>query len=274
MSIRIGSNTASISTQRALGKAQMRTEHALKALATGSRIVSSQDDAAGFAIAENLRGQLSGTKQARSNAENAMSLIQVAEGGLNEQNNIAIRLRELAVQAASDTVSDVEREFLNEEFTQLIAESDRIARTTQFGTKKLLTGDGGEFEFHIGANIDEFNVLRYNLNADTTATTMGIENLSIEKRDAARATLTDLDEAIKQLAGVRSNFGAIQSRLQIAMNNLDNQYENISTAKSRISDADVAHEISELVQGQVLTDIGVAVLAQANASPVKIAQLL
>lgn len=274
MSIRIGSNAASISTQRALSRSQARTEHALKALATGTRIVSAQDDAAGFAIAENLRGQLSGLRQAKSNAENATSLIQVAEGGLNEQNNILIRLRELGVQAASDTVSDVEREFLNQEFTQLTAESDRIARTTQFGTKKLLTGEGGQFEFHIGANTDESNIIKYNLDADTTASTMGIAKLTIDKRDSARATLNDLDEAIKKLAGVRSNFGAMQSRLQITINNLDNQYESLSTAKSRITDADVALEISELVQGQVLTDMGISVLAQANADPQKVGRLL
>lgn len=274
MSIRIGSNTASISTQRALGKAQNRTDHALKALATGSRIVTSQDDAAGFAIAENLRGQLSGTRQAKSNAENALSLIQMAEGGLNEQNNILIRLRELGVQAASDTVSDVEREFLNQEFTQLLEESDRIAKTTQFGNKKLLSGVGGEFEFHIGANTDETNIIRYTLDADTTTTNMGVENLSIEKRDAARSSLNDLDSAISRLAGVRSNFGAMQSRLQIAINNLDNQYENISAAKSRISDADVAYEISEVVQGKLLQDIGISVLAQANSNPKQVIQLL
>ena len=151
MALRINTNLASISAQRKLSANQNRQDHAMKALSSGSRIVNSSDDAAGLAISENLRGQIAGLKMAKSNADNAQSLVEVGEGGLNEITNIMIRLRELGVQAASDNVSDVERGFLNTEAEHLIDEADRIARTTRFGDQVLLDGTGGSKTFHVGA---------------------------------------------------------------------------------------------------------------------------
>ncbi len=142
MGLRIATNTASIAAQRVLGTQQKRAEHAAQALASGSRIVNAADDAAGLAISENFKGQLKGIGQARNNANNAISFVQVSEGGLNEISNILIRLRELGVQASSDTVSDTERGFLNKETQQLVQEADRIAKTTVFGNKKMLDGSG------------------------------------------------------------------------------------------------------------------------------------
>lgn len=265
MGLRINTNVASISAQRVLAKQQQRMEHAQQSLASGSRIVKAADDAAGLAISENIRGQLGGIKMARNNAFNAQSLIQVSEGGLNEISNILIRLRELGVQAASDTVSEVERSFLDQEAQQLTAEADRIAKSTRFGNKALLDGTGEEFEYHVGpfANEEE-NVIKYNLKADATASTLGIEGASIADKSGARDMLQSVDDALVQIGQMRADFGAVQSRLQMTTSNLDIQYENLSAAKSRISDADIAYESAEMTSAQILQSASVATLAQAN----------
>lgn len=265
MGLRISTNMASITAQRTLSKQQMRMEKAQTALASGSRITKAADDAAGLAISENLRGQIAGIKMARNNAYNAQSLIQVSEGGLNEISNILIRLRELGVQAASDTVSDVERSFLDQEAQQLTSEADRIAKSTRFGNKALLDGSGEEMEYHVGAfaNEDE-NVIKYKVSADATASTLGVDGISISDKDGARSTLESVDEALVKLGQMRADFGAVQSRMQITTSNLDIQNENLTAAKSRISDADIAFESAEMTSAQILNQASVGVLAQAN----------
>ncbi len=274
MGLRIATNVASISAQRQLARSERRTTHAMQALASGSRIVQAGDDAAGFAISEVLRGQSSSLRQAKNNAENAKGLIQVAEGGLNEQNNIVIRLRELAVQSASDTVSEDERGYLNEEFKQLLSEMNRIAKTTTYGNKTLLAGSNEKFEFQLGVHNREEDIIRYTLDTNTTTGALGLDSMSIQDRDEARDNLTVLDDATGKLAKARAGFGAIQSRLEVASNNLDLQNENITAARSRISDADVAFESAELVQGQVAQDFGISVLSQANQSSQRALKLL
>lgn len=267
MGLRIGTNVASIAAQRELARSEKRTTHALKALASGSRIVNAGDDAAGFAVSENLRGQAASLSAAKHNAQNAQGLIQVAEGGLNEQNNILIRLRELTVQAASDTVSDDERGYLDVEYQQLTSELDRIAKTTMFGSKGLLQGENQEYQFHLGTQNRPEDVIGYKLDADTRSDSLGVSGLGILDRDDARENLSSLDAAVSKVAEARAKFGAIQSRLEIAGTNLDQQRENVMAARSRISDADVAYETSEMVAGRVAQEIGVAVLAQANQTP-------
>lgn len=274
MGLRISTNVASIGAQRVLSKQQQRMEHAQSALASGSRIVKAADDAAGLAIGENVRGQMVGIKMARNNAYNAQSLIQVSEGGLNEINNILIRLRELGVQAASDTVSDTERDFLNMEAQQLTMEADRIAKTTRFGNKALLDGSGEELEYHVGPFADEDNVISYQMNADATASTLGISGLSVSDKGGARDTLQSVDEAIVKLSKMRADFGAVQSRLQMTTSNLDIQYENIAAARSRIMDADVAYESSEMTSAQILQNASVSVLAQSNQNGAAALKLL
>lgn len=274
MGLRIHTNIASISAQRQLTKQQSRLEHSQQALASGSRIVTASDDAAGLAISENIRGQLQGIRMARNNAYNAVSLIQVSEGGLNEINNILIRLRELGVQAASDTVSDVERGFLNQEAQQLIDESDRIAKSTRFGNKTLLDGSGEELEYHVGPFSGEENIVRYKISADATASTLGIDGLEVQDKDGARSTLEAVDAAIVKLGNLRADFGAVQSRLQATVSNLDIQNENLSAAKSRIRDADVAYESAEMASAQVLQNASVAVLANANQNGAAALRLL
>ncbi len=274
MGLRISTNVASIGAQRVLSKQQQRMEHAQSALASGSRIVKAADDAAGLAIGENVRGQMVGIKMARNNAYNAQSLIQVSEGGLNEINNILIRLRELGVQAASDTVSDTERDFLNQEAQQLTMEADRIAKTTRFGNKTLLDGSGEELEYHVGPFADEDNVISYQMNADATASTIGISGVSVADKGSARDTLQSVDEAIVKLSKMRADFGAVQSRLQMTTSNLDIQYENIAAARSRIMDADVAYESSEMTSAQILQNASVSVLAQSNQNGAAALKLL
>ncbi len=274
MGLRIHTNIASISAQKQLTKQQSRMEHAEQALASGSRIVTAADDAAGLAISENIRGQLAGIKMARNNAYNAGSLIQVSEGGLNEINNILIRLRELGVQAASDTVSEVERSFLNQEAQQMVDESDRIAKSTRFGNKTLLDGSGEELEYHVGPFAGEENIIRYKISADATASTLGIDGISVEDKESARSSLEAVDQAIVKLGNLRADFGAVQSRLQITTSNLDIQNENLSAAKSRIRDADVAFESSELASAQVLQAASVSVLAAANQNGASALKLL
>jgi flagellin len=257
-----------------LGNAQRQVEHSLGALSSGSRIVKAGDDAAGFAISENLRGQLGGIKQAKFNAESATGMIQSAEGGLNEQNNILVRLRELAVYAASDTIGDDEREFLNTEFEQLREEFDRIAKSTRFGSKELLTGTGQKFEFQVGAFKGPENVISFTLDADASADAMGISDLSVERKGEALDTLDTLDEAILKISGIRSTFGAMQSRLQHTTDNLTVQAENIASAKSHITDADVAEEASQLASAQIRQEIAASVVAQANQSNARALHLL
>ncbi len=274
MAFRIQSSTAANAAQRSLGKAQREVESSLKRLSSGSRIVSAGDDAAGFAIAESLRGQVRGLKQASQNAQSALSFIQTGEGGLNEQNNILVRLRELSVQAASDTIGDNEREFIDKEFQQLAQEFDRIAQSTRFGNKQLLTGSGEQFEFHIGASKGEESVIRFSLDSNTTAAEIGLDSLSITDQDTARDILSDIDDALLDIADARSTFGAVQSRFQFAIDNLSVQTENLEEARSIIADVDVAEEVSNLTKNQILQDIGVSVLAQANASSQRVLGLI
>ena len=267
MGLRINTNMASISAQRMLSVQNKRAEHAAAALSSGSRIVTAGDDAAGLSISESLKGQIRGIAQARNNAFNAGSAIQVSEGGLNEINNILIRLRELGIQAASDNIGDTERGFLNEEAKSILEEADRISRTTRFGDKVLLDGSGGEMTFHVGAFGGPENQIKYSLSTDATASSLGIDGITIKDKDGARDTLKTVDTALVKIGSMRANFGAIQNRLQTTISNLDIQYENLSAANSRIRDTDVAKEASEMASANILQQAAVAVSAQANQLP-------
>lgn len=267
MGLRIATNTASIAAQRVLSKQQKRAEHAASALASGSRIVNASDDAAGLAISENFKGQLRGISAARNNANNAISFSQVGEGGLSEVSNILVRLRELGVQAASDTVGEQERGFLDNEAQQLIQEADRIAKTTTFGNTKLLDGSGEKLEFHVGAYGGEENIIAFDFGSDATVDSLGISGLSVSDKGSARDALQAVDSAIQAVGGLRANFGAMQSRLESTVSNLDVSYENLSAANSRIRDTDVAKETSEMASANILQNTAVSVLAQANQLP-------
>lgn len=274
MGLRISTNVAAINAQRQLSTQQKRNSHALAALSSGSRIVNAADDAAGLAISENIKGQTRGIGVARQNAFNAISLVQVSEGGLNEINNILIRLRELGVQAASDNLGDTEREFVNTEAKQLLEESNRIAKTTRFGNKKLLDGSGEQLEFHVGPFGDDDNVIRYNITANATNSAIGIDGIDLSSKGGARSTLQTVDDALIRLGKMRADFGAVQSRLNTTVSNLDIQYENLSAANSRLRDADVAFESAELASSNILQNAAVSVMASANQQPASALRLL
>lgn len=267
MGLRIQTNLPSLSAQRVLGVQQQKMAHSTQALASGSRIVKAADDAAGLSISEFLRGQTRGIAMARNNAFNAGSAIQISEGGLNEITNVAIRLRELGIQAASDNIGDKERSFLQEEASQLVAEADRIAKTTQFGDKKLLDGTGGKMTFHVGAFAGEENTISYSLNADATSSKIGLSKVNMKDKDSAKDSLATVDKALEDIGRMRANFGAVQSRLNATVSNLDIQYENLMAANSRIRDVDVAKETAEMASAQVLQSAAVSVLSQANSFP-------
>jgi len=274
VSFRISSAVASLTAQRYLHKNQRQVEKSLSALASGKRLVKAGDGAASFAIGEGLRGQVSGLHQSQLNAKNAVALVQAVEGGLNEQNNILIRLRELSVSSISDTVGKQEREFLDKEFQSLVLEFDRIAKSVRFGNKQLLTGSGKEFKFHVGPFKGPENVINFKLNSDTTADSVGIEGTDISSQDDALDALESLDQALSDIARARSTFGAAQSRLQFTIDVLAAQEENIEKARSLVMDVDVAEEVSRLAKAQILQDMGVAVLAQANQHPLQVARLI
>ena len=255
-------------------QSQQDANRALVQLASGSRFANPGEDPAGFTISEHLRGQSQGMKAAQMNAENAISFIQVAEGGLNEQNNIMIRMRELAIQAASDTVSSVERDFLNQEFQQLSDEVDRIAKTTQYGSNKLLLGSGKSFDFQVGPYGGPENRISYTLSSKTSSDALGLKGLSVADEDDALDAIKDIDGALSMVGGARASFGAIQSRLEHASNHLASHQVSIEEARSKMTDVDVADAVTRMTSAQIRSQYQVAVLAQANHSAQSVIQLL
>lgn len=268
MGLRIGTNVSSLSAQRSLGVSTRKQQDSLSKLASGSRINKSGDDAAGLAISEKLKANIRGSRQATRNAGDGISMVQTAEGGLNEVSNILIRLRELSVQSASDTVGEQERAFSNNEYQQLTKEVDRLANTTKFNGTDLLTGTGDTLEFQIGTNNDEFNDrIKYEPQASSATTSdLGISGLSVSTKADAQGNLEKIDGALSSVSGSRATLGALQNRLQSTINNLEVKVENLAGANSRIRDTDVAQESSLLAQSNILTQAGTSVLAQANVS--------
>lgn len=266
MGIRIGTNITALNAQRQMGLTRINQDKALERLASGSRINRSGDDAAGLAISENLRAQIRGLRQARRNASDGMSMLQVSEGALNEVSNILIRLRELAVQAASDTIGDNERLFSNREFQSLKQEIDRISNATNFNGTPLLNGKSGVLEFQVGTRNDpSLDRIAYNAeiaNVTVEALKIGGENLSTKV--GAQTSLNVIDGALNHINSVRADMGALHNRLMSTMNNLAISDENISAANSRIRDADMAEEVSEMTKNNILMQSGISVLSQAN----------
>ncbi len=268
MGLRINTNVSSLNSQRNLFGTKLRLDKSLERLSSGYRINRAGDDAAGLAISENLRAQVRGLKQASRNAQDGISLVQVAEGGLNEVSSILIRLRELAVQAASDTIGPVERQFLNVEYDQLISEVDRIADSTEFNGTALLSGTGAILDFQVGTRNDPtLDRLSFDASkADANSAALGINLTSVADKASAQNSLAAIDSSITSVSAMRADFGAIQNRMQSTINNLQIAIENLSAANSRIRDVDVAEETAELTRNNVLLQAGTSVLAQANQS--------
>ena len=266
MSLRIATNLPSINSQRQLFNTNLGLMNSLERLSSGYRINKAADDAAGLAISENLRAQIRGLKQANRNANDGVSLVQVAEGGLAEIGNMLIRMRELSIQAASDTVGNTERQFTDVEFQQLKSEIQRVSEVTEFNGTPLLSGVGGLLEFQIGVHNDPYNdrISFDSAASNSTLESLGVAAESIGSKSGAQLSLGVIDEAIVRVNSMRANFGALQNRLVATINNINVSHENLSAANSRIRDTDVAEESATLAKNNILMQSGTAMLSQAN----------
>ncbi len=268
MGMRINTNVQSLTAQHQLGNNREKLESTQNRLATGSRIVKPMDDAAGLAISENLRVSMRCAGQNIKNGQNGFFLLQTADGALNEITNIVIRMKELAVQASSDTNGDRERGYLDNEYQALKAELDRISATTLFNGRPLLNGMGGEVQIQVGPNnIDDQDRINVAANFHVDASTLGINELQITSNDDARNSLDPLGAALERISSIRGAIGAGESRLSTTMNALTQYEENVTASFSQTRDADIALETANLAKFNILNQAGVAVLSQANSSP-------
>lgn len=266
MSMRVNTNTSAINAMKNLYSNNRNIDGSFEKLASGSRINKAADDAAGLAISENLKAQIRSASQAMRNANDGVSLIQTAEGGLNEMSNIVVRLRELGIQAASDTVGETERGFINSEVQALKEEMGRIARSTKWGKTNLLDGSTPVFDFQIGLNNSaESDRLSFDSSGNVaTLSALGLTGIDFTTKEGASDALENLDNAQTEVNRIRSNLGALQNRLVSTINNLGNQHENLSAANSRIRDVDMAEASADLTRNQILMQANTATLSNAN----------
>lgn len=266
MGLRVTTNISAINAQRNLIGSQRAINDSMAKLSSGSRINKAADDAAGLAISEGLKAQIRSGAQAQRNANDGISLVQTAEGGLNEIGNIIVRLRELGIQASSDTVGDKERGMLNKEVNQLKDEMQRIASVTTWGTTKLLDGSSPKFDFQVGLyNSETDDRITFNA-AENVATldALGLAGIDYTSKEGAQESLAALDDAQTSVNSMRANLGALQNRLTSTVDNLGVAVENMSAANSRIRDTDVAAASSEMTRNNILLQAGTSTLAQAN----------
>ena len=268
MGLRINTNMMSINAQRNLRGNRAHMESASEKLSSGFRINKSADDAAGLAISENLGAQIRSFRQTSRNAQDGISFIQVAEGGMSEVTNMITRLRELGVQAASDTIGPNERQYLDREAQQLKLEMERIAQGTEYNGQHLLNGVGDKLEFQIGTRNDQFlDRIAYDPSASNVSLgALGLSDINVSDKQSAQESLAKLDNSLQVVNSNRAQLGALQSRLSSTINNTEVAIENYSAAKSRIRDTDVAAETAELARTNIMMQAGVSVLAQANQS--------
>ncbi len=265
MGLRVNNNISSINAQRNLVNTTDRLGKSLQRLSSGLRITRAADDAAGLAISENFRAEVRSLAQAQRNSNDAISLLQIAEGALNETSGILVRMRELAIQAANGTLGSSERSTINTEFQDLASEISRIASVTQFNGRVLLSGSSS-ITFQIGtqnASSDRISVASVN----ATASAVGITSTTVvSTASGAQTALGALDSAISTVASLRATFGTVQNRLESTIRSLAVAIENTAAAESRIRDVDFASETAELTRNQVLQQAGISVLGQANVS--------
>ena len=267
MGLRINTNVASINAQRNVRQASDRLSTNFRRLATGLRISTAADDAAGLAISERLRSQVRSLSQAKRNANDGISLVQTAEGALNEVSNILTRMRELSVQAANGSVSNQDKNTLDEEFQSLVNEVDRISKSTEFNNIKLLDGSSSSVNFQVGfGTITGVDTLSVSL-SPALSTSLNLNTLDIGSGGDTSLALTNIDSAINSVSGLRGKLGAVQNRLNSTINNLSVQVENLAAAESRIRDVDVAFETAQLTRNSILQQASISILAQTNAQP-------
>lgn len=266
MGMRVSTNIAAVNGQRNLAGSQTNIQNSLAKLSSGSRINKAADDAAGLAISENLKAQIRSARQANRNANDGISMVQVAEGGLNEIGNILVRMRELGIQASSDTIGDTERSFIDKEIQQLKSEAQRISSVTTWGTTKLLDGTTPVFDFQVGLfNNDVEDRISFDSSVNVaTLDALGISDVDYLSKQGAQTALERLDAAQTNVNGMRANLGALQNRLLSTVSNLGVAEENLSAANSRIRDTDVAEASSELTRNNIMLQASTSTLAQAN----------
>lgn len=266
MGFRINTNTPSSAANRAVSKASSEKEQSLSKLSSGDRIIRAADDASGLAISEKLKAGIRSSRQASRNANDGISMIQVAEGGIQEASNLLIRMRELSVQAASDTSGDSERAMTNMEFQGLKKELKRISGATEFNGTKLLDGSGSKLDFHVGTGGQSTNDrISFDANqVNSSPEALGLTHATLATKTGAQDCLGKLDSAINKLVGHRTTLGSVQTRLTASSNNLDVSTENISASNSRIRDTDYAEEAAKLAKASIVSEASVSVLAQAN----------
>lgn len=271
----INHNISALNAWRGLSQTNSALAKSLEKLSSGMRINRAADDAAGLAISEKMRGQINGLNQAVRNAQDGISLIQTAEGALNESHSILQRMRQLAVQSANDTNTDADRSQIQAEVNQLVEELNRIANTTEFNTQVLMSGgfsgSGNGLTFHIGANENQTLVLNI---GNMRAGALGVSALKVSTQSAANAAITTIQSAIDRVSNQRSSLGAVQNRLEHTIANLGVAAENLSAAESRIRDVDMAQEMMNFTRNQILIQAGTAMLAQANMAPQAVLKLL
>ena len=272
MAISVVTNVSSLNAQRNLNRTQNAMGKSFQRLSSGMRINQGADDAAGLAISEKLKSQIRSMNQARRNANDGISLLQTAEGAMNEVSGILTRMRELAIQSSTDTVGSVERSFINDELTALRDEIDRLSEVTEFNGTKLLDGSATSLEFQVGINATSNDRISAQIQ-DMHATALGtsaassLQSVNLGTITGARRALGILDDAITDISRSRSDIGALQNRMQTTIANLASAAENLTAANSRIRDVDVAEESANLTKNNILMQAGVSVLAQANQSP-------
>ena len=291
MGLRIRTNVPSLTAQRSMSENNANVGKSFEKLSSGYRINRASDDAAGLAISETLRGEVRGLNVAKRNANDAISMVQVTEGSMNEMSNILIRMRELSVQASTDTYGEREKGFLNKEYVQLADEIDRIANTTEFNGNKIFDtkSDKNQFVVQVGTHAsaveDNADTIMMNLEGVKISTgSLGIgkksELGSNEIGDASPSRedivgkIKVIDSALDHISGQRATLGSIQSRLDSAINSISISVENKETAKSRIKDVDFAEETAKMTQSKIMMQSNISVLAQANAAPEQVLSLL
>lgn len=267
MGLRISTNVAAINTQRNMTNSQRLMQNSSAQLASGFRINKAADDAAGLAISETMRGQIRSAIQAKRNANDAISLVQTAEGGLGEISNILIRSRELAIQAASDTIGDNERSLIQTEISQLKDEVQRIAKSTRWNSTSLLDGSTPTFDFQIGIFSTESDQIAFDATKNVgTLDALGLTDMDFSQKNSARSSISAIEVAQQNVNAMRANLGALQNRMTSTVDTLAITEENLAAANSRIRDTDVASSTSDMARNNVLLQAGTATLAQANQS--------
>ena len=267
MALVINTNVASLNAQRNLNTTQVQLGKSMERLSSGLRINRAGDDAAGLAISQNMQANIRSMNQAVRNANDGISLVQTAEGALNETSNILLRMRELGTQAANGVLSDTQRNNIQVEFANLQQEIDRISAVTDFNGRKLLNGDlSAGTTLQIGTGTTTSDTLTVTI-GNASAANLSVSTNFVSTQAGAQSALTAIDTAIQLVSTARGGLGAVQNRLQSTISNLQVAVENTSAANSRIVDVDVAAETSNMTRAQILAQAGVSVLSSANQSP-------